>query len=217
MNGERGTIQTSKMAMGNTVAEALVGLGALALAIIGLANIYPWLLASVATIALGAAFVFEAGDIGRRFAILARNESSGNVEASSTWGGMTAGFLAGCVGIALGILAILGIVPHTLIPVAIIVYGTALVLDSGTQTSLSDLESEHFGVRGMSQEIARESASALSGIEVLAGLGAITLGILAIIKIVPQTLSLVALLAIGAAVLMTGSLVSRFVTFRRNY
>ena len=56
MNGERGTIQTSKFGVGNTVAEAIVGLGALALAIIGLANIYPWLLASVATIALGAAF-----------------------------------------------------------------------------------------------------------------------------------------------------------------
>lgn len=203
--------------MGNTVAEALVGLGALAMAIIGLAHIYPWLLASVATIALGAAFVFEAGDVGRRFSFLAKEEQTMRPETWSAWGGMTAGFLAGCAGIALGVLAILKIVPHTLVPVAIIVYGTALVMDSGTQSSLSDLENEHFGVRGMSQEIARESATSLSGIQMLVGLGAITLGILAIIKIAPETLCLVALLAIGAAVLLAGSLVRRVFSFRRSF
>ena len=111
---------------------------------------------------------------------------------------MTVGFLAGCAGIALGVLSILGIVPHTLVPAAIIVYGAALVMDSGTRSSLSEMENEHFGVRGVTQEIARESASTLSGIQMLAGLGAITLGILAIIKIVPETLSLVGLLAVGA-------------------
>jgi hypothetical protein len=206
--------------MGNTVAEALVGLGALALAIIGLAQVYPWLLATISTIALGAAFVFEAGDVGRRFSMLARDdERSAGSGISYAWGGMTAGFLAGCTGIAMGVLAILGVVPHTLIPVAIIVYGAALVMDSGTQASLSDLENEHFGVRGISQELARESASTLSGIKVLIGLGAVTMGILAIINIVPQQLCLVALLAIGAGVLMTGSLVTRFVSLgkKRTY
>ncbi|MGC9194915.1 MAG: hypothetical protein ACP5IL_05595 [Syntrophobacteraceae bacterium] len=217
MNGQHETIQTSRMPMGNTVAEALVGLGALAMAIMGLAEVYPWLLAAVSTIALGAAFVFEAGDVGRRFSMLARDDDqNAGSGISYSWGGMTAGFLAGCTGIAMGVLAILGVVPHTLIPVAIIVYGAALVMDSGTQASLSDLENEHFGVRGISQELARESASTLSGIKVLIGLGAVTLGILAIIKIVPQQLSLVALLAIGAGVLMTGSLVTRFVSLGKN-
>ncbi len=216
MNGERGTMQ-SRVAMGNTMAEAVVGLGAIAIAIIGLANVYPWLLAAVATIALGAAFVFEAGDVGRRFASLAAEDTTGAPETSNAWGGMSAGFVSGCAGIALGILAILGIVPHTLIPVAIIVYGATLVMDSGTQSSLSEMESQRFGVRGFSQQIARESASALSSMQVLVGLGAVTLGILAIIGIVPETLSLVALLALAAAVLMAGSLVSRVVSFRRNY
>jgi hypothetical protein len=213
MNGQHGTMQPSRMTMGSTVAEAVVGLGALAITIIGLANVYPWLLATVATIALGAAFVFEAGDVGRRFSYLATDEES---MGTSAWGGMTAGFLAGCAGIALGVLAILNVVPHTLIPVAIVVYGAALVMDSNTQSNLSELEGQRFGLRGFSQEIARESASSLSGIKVLVGLGAITLGILAIIKIAPETLCLVALLAIGAATLMSGSLVSRFVSFGRS-
>ncbi len=217
MNGQHETMQPSRMAMGSTAAEALVGLGALALAIIGLAHVYPWLLASVATIALGAAFVFEAGDVGRRFSYLAREEQTVRSETLGGWAGMTAGFLGGCTGIALGVLAILNIVPHTLVPVAIIVYGACLVMDSGTQASLSELESERFGLRGIPQEIARESASSLSGIQTLIGLGAITLGILAIINIVPETLSLVALLVVGAALLMAGSLVKRVVSFRRSY
>lgn len=216
MNGEHGTVQ-SRVAMGNTMAEAVVGLGSIAIAIIGLANVYPWLLAAVATIALGAAFVFEAGDVGRRFSNLAAEDTTGVPEASNAWGGMSAGFVAGCAGIALGILAILGVVPHTLIPVAIIVYGATLVMDSTTQSSLSEMESQRFGARSFSQQIARESASTLSSMQVLVGLGAITLGILAIIKIVPETLSLVALLALAAAVLMAGSLVSRVISFRRSY
>lgn len=212
MNGEHSTV--SRVAVGNTVAEAIVGLGSIAVAIIGLAHVYPWLLAAIATIALGAAFVFEAGDVGRRFSSLAAEDTT---LTSETWGGMTAGFLSGCAGIALGVLAILGIVPHTLIPIAIIVYGATLVMDSGTHSSLSELENQRFGVRGFSQQIARESASALSGIQVLVGLGAVTLGILAIINIVPETLCLVALLAVGAAVLMSGSLVSRVMSFRRTF
>ena len=216
MNGQNETMQPSKMSMGSTAAEALVGLGALALAIIGLAHVYPWLLASVATIALGAAFVFEAGDVGRRFSYLAREEQTTSSEISGGWGGATAGFLGGCTGIALGVLAILNIVPHTLIPVAIVVYGACLVMDSGTLANLSELESARFGIRGIPQEIARESASSLSGIQVLVGLGAVTLGILAIIRIVPETLSLVDLLAIGASVLMSGSLVKRVVSIRRS-
>ncbi|MDR3714192.1 MAG: hypothetical protein P4L51_15350 [Puia sp.] len=174
-------------------------------------------MASIATIALGAAFVFEAGDVGRRFSSLVTEEQTVRSGSWSAWGGMTVGFLGGCAGIALGVLSILGIVPHTLVPAAVIVYGAALVMDSGTKSSLSEMENEHFGVRGVPQEIARESASTLSGIQMLAGLGAITLGILAIIKIVPETLTLVGLLAVGAAVLMAGSLVSRYVSFRRSY
>ncbi|MFZ0932329.1 MAG: hypothetical protein WAN11_27265 [Syntrophobacteraceae bacterium] len=208
MDGQHSdTIQTSeRMAAGTSFIEGLVGLAAVALAIIGLAHIYPWLLASISTIALGAAFVFESGAIGARFSALAQ-DTQGSETASSKWSGITAGFLAGCAGIALGILALLGVEQTVLIPVATIVFGAALIMDSGIRVRLSAMESERFSLQGVGREVAREAASASSGIQVLFGLGGITLGILAVIGISPQTLSLVALLGVGAAVLVVGSLV----------
>jgi hypothetical protein len=107
-----------------------------------------------------------------------------------------------------GILALLGVDAVVLIPIAAIVYGIALIMDSGIRARLSALEIEHSGLSSVAQEVAREAASASSGIQVLVGLGGITLGILAIIGISPQVLSLVALLSIGSAVLVVGSLVS---------
>jgi hypothetical protein len=78
-----------------------------ALAIIGFAHIFPWMLASISTIALGAAFVFEAGAVGARFSAVAHEtQASQRTETWGRWSGMTAGFLAGCAGIALRLLTI---------------------------------------------------------------------------------------------------------------
>ncbi len=211
MNGQQENVHTSteKVAAGASITEGLVGLGAVALAIIGLAHILPVLLASISTIARGAAFVFEAGTVGARFSALTPDfRGTTSSRSWSSWGTMTAGFLAGCAGIALGILALLGIDPMVLIPIAAIVFGAALVMDSGVRVRLSALECENAGYRGMSQDVAREAASASAGIQVMVGLGGITLGILAIIGISPLTLSLVALLGVGCAVLVAGSLIS---------
>ncbi|MDA8305961.1 MAG: hypothetical protein M0Z81_03920 [Deltaproteobacteria bacterium] len=214
MNGEHGTIGVSRLEVGGPMAEAIVGLAGLALAIIGLANVFPWLLASIATIALGAAFVFESGAIGKRFSTLAREETAETTQTSAAWGGITAGFLAGCAGIALGILSILGIATMVLVPVAVIVYGVALLMDSGTRLNLIEMESEHAGLHGMPLKVAKEEASVFAGIQALMGLAAITLGILAIIKIVPLTLSLAALVAVGATVVIFSSPIGRIMSLR---
>lgn len=201
MNSEHS--ETMKYAGGLAITEGVTGLAAVALSIIGLTNIHPWLLASVATIALGAVFVFEAGSIGARF--LSYEQTSPGVTSRPFGSFMTAGFLAGCAGIALGILALLAVVPKVLIPVAIVVYGASLILDSGMRARLSQLEGEHSGWTPASQEMAREAASASSSIQMLAGLGAVTLGILAIIGFASQVLTLVALLSVGAVILLAGS------------
>lgn len=209
MNSENGnSIKTPRMGSGVSITEGVTGLATVALAIIGLADIFPWLLGAIATIALGAALVFEAGAITARFAAL-EPEGQGSLSLLTwgRWGTMSAGFLAGCAGIALGILAILHVDPEVLIPIAVIVYGAALIMDSGVRVRLSTLESEHAGLHGMSKQVAREAAAASSGIQVLVGLGGITLGILATIGISSQTLCLVALLSIGSAILVVGSFV----------
>lgn len=193
---------------GTSITEGITGLAAVALAIIGLADISPWLLAAIATIALGAAFVFESGAVAARFSALeAGPRGTVSFRTWGRWGVMTAGFLAGCAGIALGILALLGIRSIILIPCSVIVYGVALIMDGGTRVRLSTLESANSPLSSMDKEVAREVAAASSGIQDLVGLAGTTLGILAIIGIEPQTLTLVALLSIGAALLVVGSLV----------
>lgn len=123
------------------------------------------------------------------------------------WEGLTAGFLAGSAGIALGILSLLGIAPMVLVPIAAIVFGFALMMDSVVRIHLADLESKYSGLEGLHREVAQETASAASGTQVIAGLSAITLGILALVGIGSLTLSLVAMLTVGASVLLGGSLV----------
>lgn len=54
---------SERVAAGTAVVEGLTGLGAVALSIIGLANVLPMMLVAISTIALGAAFLFEAGAV----------------------------------------------------------------------------------------------------------------------------------------------------------
>lgn len=208
-----------KVATGTSVIEGLTGLGAVALSIIGLANVFPRVLLAVATIALGAALLFESGSIAARFsAIVAQSgPGQGRLSYSRIGGGMTTGFLAGAAGIALGILALLGIVPMVLIPISAIAYGIALVMDSGLKTRLTALESETSGEQGFGQVVASETASAYSGIQVIVGIGAVTLGILALVGINTLILSLVAMLIVSAAILVGGSIVgTRMVSMLRS-
>jgi hypothetical protein len=53
--------------------------------------------------------------------------------------------------------------------------------------------------------LASEMASGSAGIQALAGLAAIVLGILAVVGSLPATLTLIALLVMGATLVMTGS------------
>lgn len=199
-------------------AGTFAGLAAIALAIMGLAGIFPRVILSVSTIALGAALLFHSGVVAARFAALV-TEASVSPASSEPWrrGGMTIGFLAGASGIALGILALLNVAPMVLLPVAAILYGTALIMDSGLNARLSVLEAEQ-SAPALTRELARENASAAAGVQVLVGLGGITLGILALVSLPINTniLSLVAMLTIAAGFLLAGFLTGgrTFTVFR---
>ncbi len=198
-----------KIAAGVSFIEGITGLGAVALAIIALAGLYPEILAAIATIALGSALVFEAGTIGARFKAL-EEETLVQQHHQFHWsqrGGITNGFLAGAAGIVLGILSLLKIDANILMPVAVIVFGASLIMDSGVRTRLSALETEYFGTTGLSRDLVQESTSVTSGTEVFTGLAAVVLGVLAIIGIAPMVLTLVGLLSVGASILLVGAVV----------
>ena len=194
----------AKMIFGESTAEGIAGMGAVALAILGLVNILPAMLVSISIIAVGVALAFEGGAISARYAAYIR-EAHSKMDATLRWSGISALFLAGAAGIALGILALIGVVPTVLIPVAALVFGAALVLDSGANERLSMMEAHHAEEFKISEHAVKETARASAGVQVLVGIGSIVLGILALIGIHPIVLSLVAMLALGAATLITGA------------
>ncbi len=115
----------------------------------------------------------------------------------------------------LGILALLGINPGVLTPVAVIAFGTALVMSSNAVWHLflmrraarmqAAATTQHSG----GEILASEMASGSAGLQALAGLAAIVLGILALAgSSYDMVLNLVALLALGSTLVLTGSSLS---------
>ena len=83
----------------------------LVLAILGLAGVVPMYMAFIATIVLGVALLFEGWALASRYSKLLSEMGGGLLTATELGGGITAEFLAGAAGVALGILALLGVVP----------------------------------------------------------------------------------------------------------
>ncbi len=190
--------------MGGSLAETVVGIGAVVLAILGLVGMYPGVLLAVSIIAIGSAFVLEGSSVASRFDLMTREMGWGSEAV-----GMTTEFIGGVSGIILGVLALLGIVPNVLLPVAAIVYGVTLLLGAGIQSRLTELEIQCDVTHETTRTVAREALSAASGIRVLFGIGAVTLGILSVVGLAaPVVLTLVAVLAAGSAMLFTGAAAS---------
>jgi hypothetical protein len=183
-----------------TLSETLSGAGALALAILALIGVIPSVLGPVAAIAAGVALVTGGGSIAARALTLVGSRSRYDVRRQIV-GGLGMEAVTGAGGAVLGLLALLGISPVTLLPVAGIVLGTSLLMASGALTRLEGLLNE----TNTGHETSHRTLYVATGSDFLVGIGAIVLGILALAGYSPVTLSLVALLSIGAAVLMSGS------------
>jgi hypothetical protein len=195
----------ARMAVTGSGAEAVAGAGALVLAILGLAGMLPVILASIAVIAAGAGFLFQGAAVAARHRRLAMEAGGGERELEA---GMSAEILGGLAAITLGILALIGIATIPLLAISAIVFGGTLLFGSPAvyRASRAEPEVPIFDV------IARETAAGAAGAQAFIGVGATTLGILALIGLVPQTLVLVAVLSVGAAALLSGgALMSKMV------
>lgn len=200
--------KTVEMVSGGSIAEGVGGIAAVVLAILGLAGMIPMTIAAIATIVVGVALLAEGGAIASRYAEILSETSGGKVTNSEFGGGMTAELLGGVAGVALGVLALVGIAPMTLIAVGAIVFGACLVMGSGTVARMNNVISGMSATTSHHQAIQRESMMAATGAQSLVGIGVVVLGILAIIGISPLVLVLVALLAAGGSLLLTGGAVT---------
>ena len=151
---------------GGLLGEAVGSIAVIALAIAGLAGVWSMNIAAIAVIVLSAAILIEGGVFTEAEMVLRRGE----------W--VSTELLGGLTGLILGILALLGTAPGTLLSAATIVFGACILFSRLTEGA--------FGSR------------------MLVGIGAVVLGILAVVGLSQITLVLVALLTLGAMELFAG-------------
>lgn len=180
-------------------AEAVGGIGTVVLSIIALHGTSSEFLLAIATIVFGAALLIEGTSIATDYAhVLATAPRGAGTQVGT--GGLATVFLAGITGIILGVLALLGTASVVLTSAAMIIFGSALLLSSASTLNLHRLKAQMSG-----EAMAGDGVFGTAGAQALAGIGAIVLGILAVAGTASMTLSLVALLVLGAAILATGN------------
>lgn len=179
-----------------SVPERIGAIGTIILAILGLAGIYDNIVASVAAIVMGAAFLTDglaASAASRRMHL------QGTMRPAMEWGGgVNAGFFAGLASVVLGILSFFRITSQTLLAVTVLVLGGALLLGAGAAaTRMAWLaQSTSANLQG--------TAAPISSGSMFVGIAAVVLGILAIVGLAPMTLVLVGFLVLGAGALFSG-------------
>jgi hypothetical protein len=197
--------------------DAIGGIATIVLAIIGLSGVNGTALGAIATIVFAAALLIQGGTVLSEYTKVIPSGAFGAGEEMGGGGGLSALFLVGAAGIVLGILALLGIHEQVLIAAAAMAFGAALLLSSNSVWQLYRLKQTSHRVGGMrsfsgGEFLAGEMASGSAAIQCLAGLAAIVLGILAVTGNNPTGLTLIALLVLGATVLLTGSTLTAAVT-----
>ncbi len=153
-------------------------------------------MASISTIVVGTALLLEGAAVTASF---------GRQGAQEAGGGLSAEVLGGISGIVLGILALIGIAPLVMVPVANIVFGTSLIMGAAMTTNIN---------QSGSSGVVRQAVAGAASTQVMVGIAAVVLGILAVLNVTPLVLSLVSLLAVGTSVLLSGSAIGgRVVSF----
>ena len=199
---------SSEVASYGGFVDAVGGIATVVLAIIGLAGVKPEIMVAIATVVFGAALLIQGGAMLTEFAVVETTPEAGT---PATGGGISALFLVGFGGIVLGILALLGVYAPVLTSVAAIAFGAALVISSSAVWQLLTTRSfeARFQARSpMLRVMASEVAAGSAGLQAMAGLAVIVLGILAVAGVFTAGLTLIAFLVAGAAIVLTGSTLS---------
>jgi hypothetical protein len=190
---------------------ALAAAGASVLAILGLFGAVSGIMLPVGTIVLGAALLFHATAVGMRYQRLLHEAAAHEAALTArpvhfeVRAGTSAESLAGAAGITLGVLSLLGIAPVLLCAAALVVFGVGLLLSGAENSRMRSLGIDHQGVSEATGRLVDAAASFSIGSDALVALGAITLGILALLGFVPPTLVFVGILSMGSALLLSSS------------
>lgn len=188
--------------LGLLVATMPAALALVILGILALARIDPTLLVSIAVIVAGVMVASDSAALSQQIAAALAANKAHRVNASELPAGMGAGVLGGITGVVLGILAILGVAPSTLIAVAVIVFGAAVMFDFAARSQLHALRMTTEETSEHSAKLALATATSTRTAAMFTAVGLIALGIIALAGISGDVLTAVALLGLGAYVLL---------------
>ena len=199
--------------------DAIGGIATAVLAIIGLAGWRPELLAGVATIVFGAALLIQGGTLLSEYSQVFTPAGALQTASDAFSGdGLAVMFPVGIAGIVLGILALVGVAPFALTAISVIAFGAALMLSAQSVRRLYRMQAElrrtSVGPYSVREFLAGEMAAGSAGIQFVAGIAAVVLGILAVVMtptVRNETLTLVALLVVGLTNIISGSALSGLV------
>jgi len=155
----------------------------------------------------GAAILLASGLLvaswARRFAAHARTRETGMAEV----GALSAEYLMGGPAFILGTLAMVGIVPTVLTAVAVLLFGVGWMFGGTEVARQGNISMIYPSPHPPEQEVLR-GLRIVTAIEMLAGIAAIILGILALVGKSPTVLLLIGLLALAATELMGAATVA---------
>jgi hypothetical protein len=193
--------------------DAIGGIVTIVLAIVALSGINSQMLLAISTVVFGAALLIQGGAMLSEYTHMIFPPGTTAPVEEFSGGGLSVVFLVGTAGIVLGVLALVGIYSVPLTAIAVIAFGSALVLSSNAVWNLHRMKQAFFRIGGRpalagSEVLASEMAAGSAGLQCIAGLAAIVLGILAVTGTNAMALTLISLLILGATILLTGSTLS---------
>lgn len=201
--------RTYAVEAGGAATESMGGVAVIVLAILALAGVLRPVLTDIAGIVFGAAFIVEGAALAARHTAVMDQIGESRLDQVEMGGGMTVELVAGLAAIALGILSLVGLVPGVLMPALVITGGAALVLSAGAVQRINDIRAEAFGFSPTARAVTRTAVSSAAAGQVLAGLGAGALGVLALVGVGdPAILTTVGLLVLGSAITLSGTALS---------
>jgi hypothetical protein len=197
---------------GGAAPELMAGLAVIILMILGLAGVASSFLIAIATIVFGVGLILHgSSSVGIVMGLLPQR-SVGEAVADLALNGWSIVFLVGLSGVVLGILALLGIETVTLVAIAVIAFGGALLMNSRAAMEVKLVASSSTGDEPMLKRMLEERAAEIAGTQTMSGLAAIVLGILALSGFSPTVLLLVALLSLGCFSLLSSTFLGAALT-----
>lgn len=200
------------------MAEGLLGAVAAILGIVGLAlatsnGTVSAILDAVSVIVLGIGLIMAGAALFDSYArLLATVEGAGS--ARDAVSGTTLDYFLGAGIVILGILALLHLAAPVLVAVAFILIGAGFALNSAAAVRVVGIETAEGTVQGPAQRLRTEIVLATFSVRMISGLAVVVLGILAVVGIVPSTLTLIAAIVAGAA--LAASVTSMPMRFART-